>query len=229
MPRIMLSFSISDFATVTCLCFLVLQKCSSVAVLGIHFEVKLFNDWFRVCSGGVSLSKESKPGSIPWPRSAPRRRPFPAVRSGTRTVKIMRVPTILQKDPQSLMKSTRGPGPLSPPLPYPLPTLLSGGGRVRRCGGARARCGSGRARPDAAAGGTAGCRRAAGWPGAAAVRMPRLGAAPRPLSFPTSGGQARRRPSATGVAPRAKARRGGGAAPSGPSPTSGTGHGGCQA
>ena len=43
------------------------------------------------------------------------------------------------------MKSTRGPGSLSPPLPYPLPTLLSGGGRVRRCGGARARCGSGRA------------------------------------------------------------------------------------
>ena len=79
------------------------------------------------------------------------------------------------------------------------------------------------------AGGTAGCRRAAGWPGAAAVRMPRLGAAPRPLSFPTSGGQARRRPSATGVAPRAKAGRGGGAAPSGPSPTSRTGHGGCQA
>ena len=43
------------------------------------------------------------------------------------------------------MKSTRGPGSLSPPLPYPLPALLSGGGRVRRCCGARARCGSGRA------------------------------------------------------------------------------------
>ena len=43
------------------------------------------------------------------------------------------------------MKLTRGPGPLSAPFPYPLPTLLSGGGRVRRCCRARARCGSGRA------------------------------------------------------------------------------------
>jgi len=126
-------------------------------------------------------------GACHSPGSAPRRRPLPTVGSGARTVQIVRVPAILQKNPQSLMKSTRGPGPLSPPFPYPLPTLLSGGGRCCR---ARARCGSGRARPDAAAGGSVGCRCAAGWPGATS----------RPLSFPLfpyKRGQARR-PSATG-------------------------------
>ena len=60
MPRIMLSFSISDFATVTCRCFLVLQKCSSVAVLGIHFEVKLFNDGLEFALGVLAycISKQ---------------------------------------------------------------------------------------------------------------------------------------------------------------------------
>ena len=147
--------------------------------------------------------------AIPSPGSAPRRRPLPTVGSGARTVQIVRVPAILQKNPQSLMKSTRGPGPLSPPFPYPLPTLFSGGGRIRRRCRARARCGSGRARPDAAAGGSVGCRCAAGWPGATS----------RPLSFPLfpyKRGQARR-PSATGAAPRGPRRPGVAAGPHPPS------------
>jgi len=132
----------------------------------------------------VSLAIETWVDSLAWERATS---PAAPDRRIGRTDGLDRASPgyFAKKNPQSLMKSTRGPGPLSPPFPYPLPTLLSGGGRIRRRCRPRARCGSGRARPDAAAGGSVGCRRAAGWPGATS----------RPLSFPLfpyKPGQARR-------------------------------------
>ena len=79
----------------------------------------------------VSLAIETWVDSLAWERATS---PAAPDRRIGRTDGLDRASPgyFAKKNPQSLMKSTRGPGPLSPPFPYPLPTLLSGGGRIRR-------------------------------------------------------------------------------------------------
>ena len=114
------------------------------------------------------------------------------------------------------MKSTRGPSPLSPPLPYPLPSLL-GGGHIRRRGRSGRRRGRSGMRHCGVppCGGVAGC-------GVEAALPPSL-----PLQEEAKHGSGQARPARLreGRGCRARLR----AAPSLPSPTSETGHGGDQA
>ena len=53
------------------------------------------------------------PASKSWPASVPRRLLFPAVRSGARTAQIGRAAVFFQKNPRTLVESTRSPGLLS--------------------------------------------------------------------------------------------------------------------
>lgn len=119
----------------------------------------------------------------------------------------------MQKKPQGLTKSTRGPGPLS------FPATDAFAGAAGPC--EMRQCGIERARPDAAAGNTAGRRRAARWPHAsshlsqarqwpsapdAVPRRPRTPSVGRvrilPPSLPLQGRPARRQPSVADAATR---------------------------
>ena len=104
------------------------------------------------------------------------------------------------------MKPTRSPGPLSPPLRYPLPSLLFGGRRIRRRCGARARCGSSTAAVSTAQAEAERRGEAArppslplqGGPGTAAAMRGRRGRTLPP--FPYRWDRARQRPSVAGAA-----------------------------
>ena len=73
------------------------------------------------------LSYHMNPASKSWPASVPRRVLFPAVRSGARTAQIGRAVVFLQKNPRTLVESTRSPGLLfccAAHLPPARPSLL---------------------------------------------------------------------------------------------------------